>query len=166
MTAGCGDGTTFCPTDTVTRQQMAVFLLKAAEGSAYTPPACDTPVFLDVPCSSPFAAWINELAARGVTAGCGDGTNYCPGDPTTRQQMAVFLLKTAEGSAYVPPACTTASFGDVPCSSPFATWIYELVARNVTAGCGGGNYCPGNEVARQQMAVFLVKTFGLSLYGL
>ncbi len=166
VTAGCGDGTTFCPTDTVTRQQMAVFLLKAAEGSGYMPPVCDTPVFLDVPCTSPFAPWINELAARGVTAGCGDGTNYCPADPTTRQQMAVFLLKTAEGSAYVPPACTTADFGDVPCSSPFAPWIYELVARNVTAGCGGGNYCPGNQVARQQMAVFLVKTFGLSLYGL
>ncbi len=166
VTAGCGAGTTFCPTDTVTRQQMAVFLLKAAEGAGYTPPACVTEVFADVPCASPFASWINELAARGVTAGCGNGTVYCPGDPTTRQQMAVFLLKTAEGSTYVPPACTTEDFADVPCSSPFAPWIYELVARNVTAGCGGGNYCPANQVARQQMAVFLVKTFGLSLYGL
>ena len=146
VTAGCGDGTTFCPTDTVTRQQMAVFLLKSVEGSDYVPPACVTQAFDDVPCASPFAAWINELASRGVTAGCG-GSNYCPTDPTNRQQMAVFLLKTKEGSSYVPPACTVATFGDVPCDSPFAPWIYELVARGVTAGCGSGNYCPTSSVA-------------------
>jgi hypothetical protein len=58
------------------------------------------------------------------------------------------------------------AFDDVPCSSPFAPWINELVARGVTAGCGGASYCPVNQVARQQMAVFLVKTFGLVLYGL
>jgi hypothetical protein len=164
VTAGCGAGTSFCPTDAVTRQQMAVFLLKAKEGAGYTPPACTTQAFDDVPCSSPFAPWINELSARGITAGCGP-TTYCPTDPTNRQQMAVFLLKTEEGSGYTPPACSTASFGDVPCSSPFAPWIYELVSRGVTAGCGNGNYCPGDPVARQQMAVFLVKTFGLLLYG-
>ena len=66
--------------------------------------------------------------------------------------MAVFLLKMKEGSSYVPPACTTATFGDVPCDNGFAPWIYELVNRGVTAGCGGGNYCPANSVARQQMA--------------
>jgi hypothetical protein len=164
VTAGCGAGDTFCPADTVTRQQMAVFLLKAKEGEGYTPPNCTTPAFDDVPCDNPFSAWINELSARGVTAGCG-GPNYCPADPTNRQQMAVFLLKTEEGSGYVPPACGTPQFDDVPCDNPFSAWINELVARGVTAGCGGPNYCPGSAVARQQMAVFLVKTFGLVLYG-
>ena len=164
VTAGCG-ADTYCPTDAVTRQQMAVFLLKAKEGESYTPPACVTPVFDDVPCSSDFAPWINELSSRGVTVGCGDGTNFCPTDPTNRQQMAVFLLKTEEGSSYAPPACVTPEFDDVPCASPFADWINELVSRGVTAGCGGSNYCPGDEVARQQMAVFLTKTFGLVLYG-
>ena len=164
VTAGCGAGDTFCPTDAVTRQQMAVFLLKANDGAAYNPPACTTQVFDDVPCSSNFAPWINELSARGITAGC-DATNYCPTSPTNRQQMAVFLLKTKEGSTYVPPDCTTPQFDDVPCSSNFAPWINELVARGVTAGCGGNNYCPTDPVARQQMAVFLVKTFGLLLYA-
>jgi hypothetical protein len=79
--------------------------------------------------------------------------------------MAVFLLKTDEGSTYVPPVCDTPAFDDVPCDSPFAPWINELVARAVTAGCGGPNSCPASPVARQQMAVFLVKTFGLVLYG-
>jgi hypothetical protein len=164
VTAGCGGGN-YCPTDSVTRQQMAVFLLKAKEGAAYAPPDCTTQVFDDVPCSSPFAPWINELSARGVTAGCGP-TSYCPTNPTTRQQMAVFLLKTLEGSSYTPPACTTQVFGDVPCSSGFAPWVNEIAARGITGGCGGGNFCPTAEVARQQMAVFLTKTFGLVLYGL
>ena len=46
----------------------------------------------------------------------------------TRDQMAVFLLRAREGSAYMPAACTTAPFGDVPVSSPFCRWIRELVA--------------------------------------
>ena len=97
-----------------------------------------------------------------VAAGVGGGL-YGINDNTLRQQMAVFLLKALEGSTYVPPDCTNPTFGDVPCSSPFATWIYDLVARGITAGCGGGNYCPVAPVLRQQMAVFLVKTFNLPL---
>ena len=62
--------------------------------------------------------------------------------------MAVFLLKAFEGSDYLPPACTVPAFDDVPCANPFAPWIYELAARAITGGCGGGNYCPGNIVSR------------------
>jgi hypothetical protein len=74
--------------------------------------------------------------------------------------MAVFLLKAKFGSSHVPPPCTGV-FGDVTCPSPFADWIEELAAEQITAGCGGGNYCPLNSNTRGQMAVFLVKTFGL-----
>ncbi len=45
---------------------MAVFLLKAKHGLCYVPPPC-TGVFADVPCPSTFAAWIEELAAEGIT---------------------------------------------------------------------------------------------------
>jgi hypothetical protein len=95
-----------------------------------------------------------------VTSGCGGG-KYCPADAVTREQMAVFILRMADGPEYVPPPCTTASFTDVPCSSGFAKWIYELVRRNITAGCGGNQYCPTDIVTRFQMAVFLTTAFGL-----
>jgi hypothetical protein len=36
----------------------------------------------------------------------------------------------------------------------------------VVTGCGGGNYCPTAAVTREQMAVLLSATFGLTLYGL
>jgi hypothetical protein len=140
---------------------MAVFLLTSKEGPGYAPPACVTPRFADVPCSSPYAPWINELALRGVTGGCGGG-NYCPDHGVSREQMAVFLLVTREPPGYLPPPCATPTFGDVPCSSPYARWIYELVARGITGGCGGGNYCPVSAVTRGQMSVFLVTTFGLN----
>lgn len=160
VTGGCGGGN-YCPSSSVTREQMAVFLLASREGPAYAPPACTSPVFSDVPCNSPFAAWVNELAARGVTSGCGGG-NYCPAAAVTREQMAPFLLLTKEGSGYTPPACTSPVFADVPCSSPFARWVNELSVRGITGGCGGGNYCPAAPNTRGEMAVFLVRNFGLN----
>ena len=142
------------------RQQMAVFLIKAKHGLCYVPPPCTNATFADVPCSNPFAPWIYELVAEGITAGCGAGL-YCPTDPVLRQQMAAFLLRALEGPGYAPPACAAAIFGDVPCTNPFAPWIYDLVAREITAGCGGANYCPTAPVTRGQMAVFITKTFEL-----
>ena len=159
ITAGVGGGN-YGPAQNTLRRQMAVFLLKAKNGICYTPPPCSNPTFSDVPCSDNFSPWIYELVAQGITTGCGGGA-FCPTNPVNRQQMAVFLLKTLEGGSYTPPACTAATFGDVPCDHPFATWIYELVARNITAGCGSGNYCPTTNANRGQMATFVVKTFGL-----
>jgi hypothetical protein len=52
------------------------------------PPGSAT--FLDVPTSSPIFRFVEALVASGITAGC-DATHYCPGNPITRGQMAVFL---------------------------------------------------------------------------
>ena len=89
---------TYCPAASTTREQMAVFVLVAKEGAGYAPPACATPVFGDVPATSPFCRWIEELARRGVVSGCGGG-NYCPTAPVTREQMAVFVLRTLDPGA-------------------------------------------------------------------
>jgi hypothetical protein len=61
----------------------------------------------------------------------------------------------------VSSAPATASFGDVPTSHPFFQFIEALVKSGVTAGCGGGNYCPDDPLTRGQMAVFLSKALGL-----
>lgn len=96
VTTGCTT-TTFCPLGTVTRGQMALFLLKAVGvGEADLQPYQGT--FGDVP-NDYFGPWIEELARRGVTGGCtkADGqtkANYCPGASVTREQMAIFLVKT------------------------------------------------------------------------
>jgi hypothetical protein len=163
VTGGC-TATSYCPTSGSTREQMAVFVLVAREGAGYAPPACGTPMFGDVPASSPFCKWIEELARRGIVGGCGGG-NYCPGAAVTREQMAVFVLRTLD-PALSPPACAPPNiFADVPETSPFCKWIEELSRRGIVSGCGGGNYCPTQPVTRQEMGVFISATFGLTLYG-
>jgi len=120
--------------------------------------------FPDVPTGHQFYPFIENLFHNGVTTGCAGG-GYCPGDPVTRAQMAVFLLKSKFGSAHIPPPCTGTVFTDVPCTGgPFDPWIEELAALQITGGCGGTNYCPGNTVTRQQMAVFLLKALEGSSY--
>ncbi len=163
VTGGCAGGG-YCPSNNVTRAQMAVCLLKARWGAVFLPPPATGTAFPDVPASNPFARWIEELARQGVTGGCGGGL-YCPDNPVTRQQMAVFLIKTLEGPGYVPEACA-GDWDDVPCPSQFANWIEDLGGRSITGGCSVSPplYCPLSSVLRQQMAVFLVKTFGLQLY--
>jgi hypothetical protein len=101
ITGGCGPQL-YCPDNAVTRSQMAVFLLKTHLGHLYVPPACTGTVFADVPCAGgAFDPWIEDLAARGITGGCGGG-NYCPGNPNNRGQMAVFLVKMFELTLYRP----------------------------------------------------------------
>jgi hypothetical protein len=143
------------------RQQMAVFLLKAKNGLCFVPPQC-TGTFTDVQCPSTFADWIEELAAQGITTGCGGGF-FCPDNLVTRRQMAIFLLKTKYGSGYLPPACTGV-FDDVLCpDAPAVDFIEQLAAEEITGGCQASPplYCPNDTSTRGQMAVFIVKTFGL-----
>jgi subtilisin family serine protease len=92
ITVGCGGGN-YCPSSPVTRDQMAVFLMRALEGRSYTPVPCEGAPFADVQASNLFCPWIRDLAGRGITSGCGGG-NYCPASPTSRAEMAVFLVRT------------------------------------------------------------------------
>jgi hypothetical protein len=92
ITTGCGGGN-YCPEEVVTRAQMAVFLLRSEHGATYTPPAASGTMFADVPASYWAAEWIEQLAAEGITGGCG-GVNYCPNGSITRAQMAVLLVRT------------------------------------------------------------------------
>ena len=160
VTGGClSIPLNYCPTNTVTRDQMAVFLLRGKHGAAYTPPPATGTVFADIPANYWAAAWIEQLAAEGITGGCGNG-NYCPTTPVTRDQMAVFLLRAEHGSAYAVPT-PTGVFADVPTNYWAAAWIEQLAVEGITGGCGGGSYCPTTPVSRDQMAVFLVRTFNL-----
>jgi subtilisin family serine protease len=160
VTGGCGiSPLIYCPENSVTREQMAVFLLKAKHGVGFVPPAATGLVFTDVPTTNIFAPWIEALAAEGITGGCGPQL-YCPTATVTRAQMAVFLLKSKYGADYTPPVATGV-FTDVPTINIFAPWIEQLAVEGITSGCGGGNYCPENSVTRAEMAVFIVKAFNL-----
>jgi hypothetical protein len=91
ITGGCGNGN-YCANRNVTRAEMAVFLLRAIEGSEYTPPVATGTVFNDVPATYWGAPWIEELSRRSITGGCGNA-NYCPNRQVIRAEMAVFLVR-------------------------------------------------------------------------
>jgi hypothetical protein len=93
ITTGCGDGM-FCPTDTVTRGQMAVFIIRAryGAGTLFTSPS--TPYFSDVPASNVFFTYIQRMKEDNITAGC-SATTYCPNNPVIRGDMAIFIMRGA-----------------------------------------------------------------------
>jgi glucose/arabinose dehydrogenase len=164
VTAGCGTNPLrYCPGSIVTRDQMAVFLLRGEHGSNYTPPPA-TGIFEDVPVSYWAAPWIEQLYTEGVTEGCSvSPLLYCPTSSVTRSQMAVFLLKAKHGSSYTPPP-ETGIFGDVPSNYWAVQWIEQLYHEGITVGCSASPllYCPDSAVGRDQMAVFLTRTYNLT----
>lgn len=112
--------------------------------------------FDDVPPGFWAITFIEELAASGITSGCGNG-RYCPDDPVTRAQMAVFLERGMRGSAFSPPAATGNVFLDVAATDFAAAFIEQLSLDGITSGCGNNNYCPNDTVTRDQKAVFLLR---------
>ncbi len=165
ITSGCAtDPLRFCPDQPVTRAQMAKFLLRAAWGSTYAPPATAGTRFLDVPLTHPFVRFIEQLAAENITSGCAtDPPRFCPDDAVTRAQMAKFVLRAKYGPTYAPPGVANPSFADVLPSHPFVRFIEQLARERITTGCNANPplFCPDAPVTRGQMAVFLGRAFSL-----
>ncbi len=94
ITRGCNPpaNTEFCPNSSVTRGQMAAFLVRAlgltddGGGNLFTDDN-----------GSIFESDIDRLATAGVTKGCNaEGTHFCPSGSVTREQMAAFLHRAAD----------------------------------------------------------------------
>ena len=153
VTSGCGGGS-YCPEAFVTREQMAIFLIRAL--GDFNPPQPGTQRFADVLPSRNGYAFIDKLAALGITAGCGSG-NYCPDAFVTREQMAIFLIRAL--GDFNPPKPQSQRFTDVAPTRNGYAFIDQLAALHITQGCGLNLYCPDDPVTRAQMAAFLVRTF-------
>ncbi|MCC6366776.1 MAG: S-layer homology domain-containing protein [Bryobacterales bacterium] len=93
VTNGCS-ATQFCPNDTVTRGQMAAFLIRARLGITFndTFPFQPQQMFTDVDGSNVFYPYVQKMKELGITSGCTAAT-YCVNDLNTRGQMAVFLIR-------------------------------------------------------------------------
>jgi probable HAF family extracellular repeat protein len=168
ITSGCSlDPPRFCPDDPVTRGQMALFLERGMRGSEYIPPSATGSVFDDVASDYWAAAWIEQLAADGITIGCStDPPLYCPEATASRAEMAIFIEKAMHWpDGYTPPAPSGTVFEDVAASYWAASWIEQLYSDGITNGCSTtpAHYCPEASVTRAQMAVFLGRAFNLPL---
>jgi hypothetical protein len=96
ITGGCGTGPLiYCPETSTTRAAMAVLILRAKNGSSYTPPAASH-FFADLPVAGKewMEPWVDELYREGITTGCGTGPLiYCPETAVKRQAMAAFIVR-------------------------------------------------------------------------
>ncbi len=151
ITRGCNPPANdrFCPDQSVTRGQMAAFLVRALSLTA-----SGSYNFSDDN-GSVFEADIEKLAEAGITRGCNPPTNdhFCPDSPVTRGQMAAFLVRalslTDDGGGN--------NFSDDN-GSVFEADIAKLAAAGITLGCNpptNNHFCPDNAVTRGQMAAFL-----------
>jgi beta propeller repeat protein len=177
ITQGCSSTIPplYCPYANVSRAQMAVFLCKAAHKG---PLNRETSTFCDVPKTDPSYAWIERLAdsaswgGNPPTIGCTlfPCKKFCPSSPVLRDEMAAFLVRATGKSPM--PSCSGV-FADVWAGGWACPYIERLTDPGswpggvpVTSGCAQGPprfYCPKSNVTRAQMAVFIVRAFGIPL---
>jgi uncharacterized repeat protein (TIGR01451 family) len=163
VTRGCGGGN-FCPDAGVDRAEMAILMVRAMHGPLFAPPAA-TGVFVDVPVSDTdtTADYVEQLYRDGVVAGCAVGASgelyYCPDNPVSRAEMAVFISGGIELPPVNPP---TGYFTDVHGTgySWAEPYIEAIFNEGITAGCGDHLFCPSDTITRAQLAVWLVGAFG------
>ena len=96
ITRGCSqDPLLFCPNEKITRDEMAVFLVRLLHGNDSLIPEPTGDVFADVPSNYWAAAEIEQLYRDGITTGCGTNPlRFCPFNETTRAEIAAFLVRT------------------------------------------------------------------------
>jgi hypothetical protein len=135
---------------------MAAFLVRALGLPATTDD------YFDDDQGSLFEGAINRLAAAGITKGCNPPTNsrYCPDDPVTRGQMAVFL---ARAFGLVDGVGANVFVDDD--GSVFENSIDKIATVRITTGCNpptSDRFCPDSPVKRGEMAVFLSRALNLT----
>jgi len=106
---------------------------------------------------SVFRGAIDELAARGITLGCNPpaNTRFCPDNPVTRGQMAIFIVR-----AYDLGAASADYFSDDN-GKVYEDAANRLRQAGLTQGCGSGRYCGDNTISRGEMAAFLSRAENL-----
>ncbi|MEO8356949.1 MAG: S8 family serine peptidase [Chloroflexota bacterium] len=168
ITTGCSQSPKkYCPLNNVTRGEMAVFVERAMGN--YSPTPNPTGMFTDLPYPGLefFTPFIEEFYNDGITTGCTmNPLKYCPQNYVTRGEMAVFIER-ALGN-FTPTPNPTGMFADVPYAgqpASFQAFIEEFYNDGITTGCAVNplKYCPQNKVTRQEMAVFIVRAFGIPL---
>jgi len=194
VTAGCASNPpSYCPTNQVNRGAMAVFIMRAKKfylekAADFTPPTAQN-LFADPEFDANLCAgtpsgcallfmepWAEAMYQAGITAGCSTNPlKFCPGNPTNRGAMAVFILRALNSPGYAPPAARnlfsdpefdptlcagTASGCSLLFMEPWAEAMYDA---GITTGCATNplKYCPANPTLRQAMAAFLTRSFSI-----
>ena len=93
VTAGCATSPLrYCPNDSVSRAEMAAFLLRGIDHADHLP--AFQGYFDDVAAGLWFTGFVEHLFEHGITTGCSTSPPlYCPFNAVTRGQMAAFIVR-------------------------------------------------------------------------
>ncbi|HUF31909.1 MAG TPA: S8 family serine peptidase [Acidimicrobiales bacterium] len=150
--------TTFDPSGTVSRAQMASFVARTIEEAGHALPADPPDAFSDDG-TSVHHLRINQLAAVGVVKGSGDG-RYWPEATVSRAAMATFLVRAHDLIVDQPMVATGNWFTDDDGHTHEAN-INKAASAGIAAGTGDGKFSPDATVRRNQMASFIARTLDL-----
>ncbi len=181
ITTGAGDGTRFAPNDTLTRWQMALFMVRTARQADVTIRSRDMGYSDLGDLSDTVVDGINAAASLGTMPGTSSG-NFSPLDSVTRADMAVFLIRLLDlATDNNSPTTVTLdgntgqvslsrdgqtvpiddSFGDLQSASHSELYainaLYEL---GITRGRRDGSFDPEGTLTRSEMAAFLIRSLG------
>lgn len=145
--------TEFAPARTVTREQMATFLVNLLTSVGVDLPSGSSP-FRDLG-ASVHAPAVERLAVAGLVKGTG-ADRFSPRRAVTRDQMASFLVAALEHAGAQLPPPDDGAFTDTAGSVHEAA-IDKVAAAGVSRGYGDGTYRPRLAVTRAQMASFLAR---------
>ena len=124
ITKGTGDGSTYSPAMSVTREHMALFLVRLAELVGIdVPDAGDTGFSDTAELTGESQDAISQLRQLGITQGT-SATTYSPADTVTRGQMALFIARLM--NAMTPLTDGDPSLDD----TTFYGYTPALVAKN------------------------------------
>ena len=86
----CAEGK-FCPSDSLTRRDLVLWILKARKEK---PAEKGIISFSDVPTDSDFAPWLSKAQSLGFALPCNEtGDQFCPDRPVSRGELAEFLSR-------------------------------------------------------------------------
>ena len=128
----------------------------AGIGGGYTPvvsqdtiSAVPAPVFNDMFNHLWAVESVNELAAKGIVSGVGEG-KFEPARNVNREEMITMLVKAYGVSVDGAPENV---FGDVPSGAWFAPFVSAAYAKGYVAGTGDGTFGASSTITRQDAAV-------------
>jgi hypothetical protein len=167
--------TTYSPTNTVTRGQMASFIARSIDkanslvtpGTTLTtlPPDDGTNSYSDVSASNVHKASINRLSKAGIVQGLSNQQCltlaavppcFGPDQPVTRGQMASFINSAEKFLTGTEFTSSTDFFTDDNGSTHEAN-INGIASVGIATGLSDNTYAPNDGVTRQQMASFIIR---------
>jgi len=124
--------------------------------------------YTDVPQTHPHFTFIQIAKQTEIEPGSRTATTFAPDTLVTRRQMARWVMRSLMNddaiTAYLNATggTTLVSFSDVPNTDTDYKYIEAMYRRGITKGCSGTTdatrkFCPGDNLTRGQMAVFLVR---------